>query len=140
MRSLIEQKQVIPRRFTQSSRLFSSVSTPLPEEILVKVGSTLHITAHQVEIAFDVWKLHELEKSIRSIFNSSKSTKNADRTISSMEANYKRVMIRTLLKSLRENVDKLNFDTLGKSEQSELLENCFCTAIVQYRACLQMNA
>lgn len=137
MRTLIEQKQVIPRRFTQPSQLFSSVSTPLPDEVLIKVGSKLNITTHQVEIAFDIWKLHELEMSIRRTINSSESTKITERTISTMEANYKRVMMQTLLKSLRENVNDLNFDALSRREQSKLLEKCFKTTIVRYRAIIR---
>ncbi|KAL7434995.1 hypothetical protein ACHAXH_006825 [Discostella pseudostelligera] len=133
VRSLIEQKRVIPRRFTQPTQLFSSTATPLPDEVLVKVGSTLHITAHQVEIAFDIWKLRELEKSIRSTLNSSESTKIADQSISNMEANYKRVMKRTLLKSLRANVDEFNFDSLTRREQSKVLESTFNNAIARYR-------
>ncbi|KAL3760571.1 hypothetical protein ACHAWU_009532 [Discostella pseudostelligera] len=133
VRSLIEQKRVIPRRFTQPSQLFSSAATPLPDEVLVKVGSSLHITAHQVEIAFDIWKLRELEKSIRSIVNSSGSTKIADQSISTMEANYKRVMIRTLLKSIRANVDEFNFDSLTRREQGKVLERSFNNAIARYR-------
>lgn len=134
VRSLIEQQRVITRKFTQPSQLFSSIATPLPDEVIVKVGSTLHISSHQVEIAFDIWKLRELEKSVRRTVHSSESTKIADRTISTMEGNYKRVMIQTLLKSLREDANEVNYDSLSKREQRNHLENCFKTAIVRYRA------
>ena len=58
-----EGSQIIPSKFTQPAQLFgANGETPLPDDVLVKVGSELHITPSQVAIAFDIWKLGQLEK------------------------------------------------------------------------------
>ena len=138
MRSLIDKTQVIPPRFTETSQIFSMRDTLLPDEVLVKVGSTLHITARQVEIAFDIWKLGHLEMSLRKTANSSMSISMVNQIIASMEATFKPLMKRTLLKILREKEDKeLNFNSMDKGEQIRHLELCFNRAVVRYRAILK---
>ncbi len=137
MSSLCEQSQIIPRKFTQSTHLFSTKDTPLPDDILVKVGSTLHITPRQVAIAFDIWKLGELEKSLRNTINGSGSIAKVNQAASDMEATYKSMMKRTLLKALRDNQDELNFDSMDVGDQKEHLETCFKGAIVRYRSILK---
>jgi uncharacterized protein YgbK (DUF1537 family) len=112
--------------------------TLLPDEVLVKVGSTLHITARQVEIAFDIWKLGHLEMSLRKTAYSSMSISMVNQIIASMEATFKPLMKRTLLKILREKEDKeLNFNSMDQGEQIRHLELCFNRAVVRYRAILK---
>ncbi len=138
MRSLIDKTQVIPPRFTETSQIFSMRDTLLPDEVLVKVGSTLHITARQVEISFDIWKLGHLEMSLRKTANSSMSISMVNQIIASMEATFKPLMKRTLLKILREKEDKeLNFNSMDQGEQIRHLELCFNRAVVRYRAILK---
>lgn len=138
MRSLIDKTQVIPPRFTESSQIFSMKDTLPPDEVLVKAGSTLHITARQAEIAFDIWKLCQLETSLRNTVNSSVSISMVNQIIASMEVTFKPLMKRTLLKILREKEDKeLNFNSMDKEEQIRHLELCFNRAIVRYRAILK---
>ena len=138
MRSLIDKTQVIPPRFTETSQIFSMRDTLLPDEVLVKVGSTLPITARQVEISFDIWKLGHLEMSLRKTANSSMSISMVNQIIASMEATFKPLMKRTLLKILREKEDKeLNFNSMDQGEQIRHLELCFNRAVVRYRAILK---
>ena len=131
---LIEEgSQIIPSRFTQPARLFGvNGDTPLPDDVLVKVGSELHITPSQVAIAFDIWKLGQLEEYVRD----SKTLSNND-TITSAESIYKSSVKRTLLKTLRESQNESNFDSMSIEEQKEHLENCFNCAVVRYRAVLK---
>ncbi|KAL3823595.1 hypothetical protein ACHAXA_005576 [Cyclostephanos tholiformis] len=138
MRSLIDKTQIIPQRFTETSQIFSTKDTLLPDEVLLKVGSTLHITARQVEIAFDIWKLGQLEMSLRNTANSTMSIAMVNQIIASMEASFKPLMKRTLLKIVREKEDKdLNFDSMDRETQARHLELCFNRAIVRYRAILR---
>jgi hypothetical protein len=55
-----------------------------------------------------------------------------------MEATFKPLMKRTLLKILREKEDKeLNFNSMDQGEQIRHLELCFNRAVVRYRAILK---
>jgi len=135
---LIEQTQVIPRKFTQPPHLFSIEDNSLPDEVLVEVGSSLNITPEQVAIAFDIWKLGELEKTIQ-ITVSKASTEMLDKMSASMEASYKSTLKRTLLKALRNDHGELNsnFNSMEPAEQKGHLEECSNDAIVRYRSILK---
>jgi hypothetical protein len=112
--------------------------TLLPDEVLSKVRSTLHITAHQVEIAYDIWKLGQLEKSFRNTVNGSMSIAMVNQIIGTDEGYFKPVMKRTLLKIVRETEDKeVNFESMDREMQVRHLELCFNRAIVRYRAILR---
>ena len=126
MSELIERTQIIPHQFTQPT----IQDTPLPDEIIAKAASNLCITPLQVATAFDIWRLGELEKSIRN------AAASGSLSISSMEANYKSAVKRTLLKALRED-QELNFDSMDRGEQIEHLERCFNATIVRYRSILK---
>lgn len=134
--SLIERTQVIPGRFTQPTHIFSIKDSSLPHEVIVQVGSALNITPRQVVIAFDVWKLGVLEKTIRNTANSV-SIAVVNEIIASLETNYKSTVKRTLLKALRENQDESDFSSMETGEQRECLEKYFNTAIVRYHSILK---
>jgi len=134
--SLIERTQVIPRRFTQPTHLFSIKDSSLPHEVIVQVGSALNITLRQVATAFDVWKLGELEKTIRNTVNSM-SIALVNEMIASLEANYRSTVKRTLLKALREDQDELDFDSMEMCDQRKHLEKYFNGAVVRYRSILR---
>jgi len=142
---------IIPPQYTDRSQLFGVNATLLPDNILTKVGSALHITPSQVAIAFDIWRLGELEEAIRQDMTSSNHAMN----VVSMEASYKSSMKRTLLKILRETHEEplqqtkksagrpskkskksASMDSMTTEEQKQHLEMCFNDAILRYRALL----
>lgn len=118
------------------SSLFGADDAPLPDEILAEVGSKLSITPQQVANAFDIWKLGELEKSVRSAADALPAAM-ANQAIASMEATYKSMVKRALLKDLRKNRNELDFDLMETSEQKEHLEELFNRTIVRYRSILK---
>ena len=154
-----EENPLIPAEFTQPAHLFGADATPLPENILAQVGSALHITPSQVAIAYDIWRLDQLDKSIR---------ETTDReVVMSMEMSYKTTVKSTLLKTLRKEdeekkqaaidlqkkkkrgrkaknpkpvvavVQEIYFDSLSTEEQADHLEMRFNSAIVRYRGALK---
>lgn len=128
--TLIEGSGIIPKKFKQADK-------PLPDDVLAKVGSVLHIEPRQVQIAFDIWRLGELEKSIRDTINSSVPMAKVNQAITSMETSYKAMVKRTLLKALRDNRDEVNIESMSVREQKEHLERLFNGALVRYRSILK---
>lgn len=154
-----EENPLIPAEFTQPAHLFGADATPLPENILARVGSALHITSSQVAIAYNIWRLDQLDKSIR-------ETTDRD-VVMSMEMSYKTTVKSTLLKTLRkedeqkkqaaidlqkkkkrgrkaknpkpvvEVVQETYFDSMSTEEQADHLEMRFNSALVQYRGALK---
>ena len=149
LRSIIERYQthpLIPRHFTRPLQFSSSGDNlqpgcfvALPEQVLIKVASTLKITPRQVQTAFEIWKLNELEKFIKSISESSLSTASVNRTIASMEACYKSMVKKSLLRTIRKNEKKSKFDLMEREEQQEYLEKCFHKSLVHYRSILWLS-
>ena len=141
--TLIEKSDLIPRKFTEPKQLFTGRDESLPDDILVKVGSKLNITPRQVSTAFDIWKLGELEKAIRDIVAKASTLSGAkvNESIASLEASYKVMLKRSLLKLIRERKDEdddeVSFGSMSRGEQLDHLEGCFNATIVRYRSILK---
>jgi len=136
--SLIKQTPIIPLSFTSSSDLVDIKDKPIPDQVLAKAASKLHITMSQVATAFDIWKLCELEKSIQDTVGSAVSLTATNQVIATMEATFKSVLKRRLLKTLRGSQDdELSFNSLDSGEQRNHLEKCFNGTIIRYRSILK---
>ncbi|KAL9190181.1 hypothetical protein ACHAXT_007392 [Thalassiosira profunda] len=128
--SLMERTRIVPRKFKDVCQVLESESS-LPDDVLGKAASKLNITPRQVSIAYQIWLLAQLENSIRATANRSQSVAAAN-----LEAGYKTIVKRSLLKALRE-CSETNFDAMPKAKQGEHLERCFNAAIVRYRSILK---
>lgn len=109
----------------------------LPNRVLNNVSSVMKITPRQVQVAFEIWKLGELEKCIKNAASSSVSTLALNKSISLMEGHYKAMVKKSLLKTLRENETDEIFGTLSIDEQMERLEAHFSNTIVHYQSILR---
>ena len=133
---LIERTRIIPKEFTQPTRLFGRDDTTLPQDVVSRAASSLNITPSQVALVFNIWKLGQLEKLIRETAKKLPISE-VNQKVTSLEKSYKRVVKKDLLNTIREDEDDLGFNTLGVREQSAHLEKLFNGAIVRYRATLR---
>ncbi|KAL7458402.1 hypothetical protein ACHAXS_000426 [Conticribra weissflogii] len=133
-------KHLIPSQFTRppwlapgSESLEPKTFRVLPRRVVANLAKILKITYRQVQIVYEIWKLHELEKSIKTIVNSSLSTAKVTKLVWSMESSYKCMVKTSLLQYLKENDEDLRFGSIDKKEKMEFLEKSFIRNLAYFR-------
>ncbi|KAL7478961.1 hypothetical protein ACHAW6_004713 [Cyclotella cf. meneghiniana] len=108
--------------------------TPLPDLIIAQVSSKLRITPRQVEVAYEIWLLTKIDQYIKDELAKFTHTATLGKLISSVEARYKIIVKRSLLRAMRR--DRLNekFHSLATDEQKDILESSFVRTISHYRS------
>jgi len=132
---------LVPSQFTRPPQLApgSELLEPknfhaLPRKVVAKLAKTLKISDRQVEIVYEIWKLHELEKSIKTIVNSSLSTAKVTKLVWSMESSYKCMVKTSLLQYLKGNDEDLRFGSLDTEVKMEFLEKSFIRNLAYFRS------
>jgi hypothetical protein len=105
--------------------------TSLPDPYAAKIATDLKIIPRQVQIAYEIWLLKEIDAYIKTKLNLTEGVAEMNEQIAELEAHYKSIVKRSLLRETRKANEK--FDSLSIEEQQEKLELSFVSTVCHYR-------
>jgi hypothetical protein len=101
------------------------------------VSSKLRITPRQVEVAYEIWLLTKIDRYIKEELAKFTHTATLGKLVSSLEACYKIIVKRSLLRAMRGERRNEKFHSLTVDEQEEMLEASFVRTISHYRSIIR---